>query len=148
MPTAAKLAGLVFFAALGAVIALYVPRLLPPGMARGMLFPVTVGIAGITGWRVAGRALERGKGLFDSVATGMRTAVVALFFVLLAFACGEMVKQAFRKVYDGPVEAVVGVFEELIEFLPMLADPPFIALLLGGGAIAGVLTGMIGRRWR
>lgn len=148
MPTAAKLAGLVFFAALGALMALYVPRLLPEGTVRGLFFPLTVGIAGVTGWRVAGRALDRGKGLSESAATGMRTAVIALFFVLLAFASGEMLKQAFRRTYDGPVEAVVGVFEEFIEFLPLLADPGAGVLLLVGGAIAGVLTGIVGRHWR
>lgn len=152
MPTAAKLAGAVFFALLAVALAVYVPQILPAGMARGRLLPVAVVIAALTGWRVAGTALtvapDRPKSHAEAASIGMRTAVIALLVALFAFAVGEMARQALRKIYDGPVDALVGVFEELVEFLPPLADPTFVAILLLGGALAGVLTGLVGRRWR
>lgn len=147
MPTAAKLAALILFGLLGAGLAAYVATILPPEMPDDLLLPVAAGLAAVSGWRISGAAAVRGATLSEAAATGIRTAVTALFLSLLGFAVAEMIKQAFRKVYDGPVEAVVAIFEEMVEFLPLLADAVFVAAFILGAVGAGLLTGVVGRRW-
>lgn len=147
MPTAAKLAALILFGLLGAGLAAYVSTLLPPEMPDDLLLPVVAGLSAVSGWRISGAAAGRGERLSEAAATGIRTAVTALFFSLMGFAVAEMIRQAFRRVYDGPMEAVVAVFEEMVELLPLLADAGFVAAFVAGAVVAGILTGMVGRRW-
>lgn len=148
MPTAAKLVGAILFGCLGAVMALYAPAILPESMPHGALLPVSAAVAAVLGWMISGAAAGRGRSYAEGASTGVRTAVTATLVVLFAFSVVQMLKLAFRKLYDGPVEAVVGVFEEMVKLAPLLLDAGFIILLVAGGMVAGALTEAAGRRWR
>jgi hypothetical protein len=148
MPTAPKLAAAILFGLLGAAVALYLPRVMPAGTPFGMLLPVCAGIFAVTGWRVSGTLAERKPGHGDAMATGLRTASIAALVVLFLFSVAQMIELALRMRYDGPVEALVAIFEEMVKIAPYLADLPFLLMLAAGAALAGLLTGAVGRRWR
>ncbi|MEY4984775.1 MAG: hypothetical protein RIR62_3041 [Pseudomonadota bacterium] len=148
MPTAAKLVGAVLFGLLGAGLALYLPAILPESMPYGALLPVSAAVAALCGWMIAGAAAGRGRSYAEGAATGARTAVTAAFAVLFVFSVEQMLALAFRRLYDGPVEAVIGIFEQMVKLAPLLIDAGFIALLVIGGMVAGALTEGAGRRWR
>lgn len=148
MPTAPKLAAAIMFGLLGGLLALYLPRVLPAGLASGILLPVTAGIFAVTGWRVSGTAAERRRGYGDAVATGLRTVALAAFAVLFVFSVTQMIELALRMRYDGPVEALVAIFEEMVKIVPHLVDLPLLAMLGAGAVLGGLVTGAVGRRWR
>ena len=49
--------------------------------------------------------------------------------------------------YDGPMEAVLGIFDFMIEYGRKMMATDFIGLVLGGGAVAGIFAEMAGKRW-
>ena len=145
MPTAGKLVGAVLFALLGYVLAeLYVPGL-PEGTAVGRmrLYCAAVGLG--CGWMVMGPQ-ARGS-VVGSVNAGLQTVVAMVLVALLGFAIVEMFEDAFRRLYDGPIEAIVGMLQTMADFGLLLLRPPVMIAMVVGGAGCGLLTGMAGRRW-
>ena len=65
---------------------------------------------------------------------------------LFTHASAEMLKLSLRKVYDGPAQAVVAIFEIGLKFGSVVATPEVIGALLIGGAIGGVLTEAVNNR--
>lgn len=145
MPTAGKLAGAVLFAALAYVLAdLYVQRL-PPGTAVGQmrLWCALIGLG--CGWGVMGPQARAGfAGLVNA---GLQTVVAMVLLALLLSGVTGMFDAAYRRLYDGPVEALIGMLGLMAGQARLLADPVLAGVMLGGGALGGVLTGMVGRRW-
>jgi uncharacterized protein (DUF2062 family) len=146
MPTAAKLFAALFFAILGFVTAqLYHPGL-PEGTPLGLLRETCAGIGVICGWRISG-ALA-GRGTAEAIATGVRTTVTMAVVALFVFASWKMLKQSTRLRYDGPMEAVLAVFQEFLDYGRLMLVPEVIGALAIGGLIGGLLTEAVGRRWQ
>ena len=146
MPTASKLAGAVVFAIIGFVaVMLYLPHLpqeLPPGRLR----EAVAGLGVIVGWRVMGRLT--GRGYTEAIGSGIRTSVTLVFWALLVFSIHLMIKRSYRMMYDGPMEAVIGVFSLMLEYGRVLWAADVLAWLLIGGAVGGVVVEWAGKRWR
>ncbi len=49
--------------------------------------------------------------------------------------------------YGGPMEAVVGVFDLMIEYVQPMASVKMGAVLLVGGSLAGAISEWTDRRW-
>jgi hypothetical protein len=146
MPTAAKLFAGVLFAALGWYAA-HVFRLeLPEGSRVGFLREGTALIGLICGWRILGRLA--GRGYFASIGTAFRTALTMVFFTLLLFSIYLMVMDSVRMRYDGPMEAVLGIFDKMLEFGRLVGAPQVIGVLAAGSVLAAILTEFAGRRWK
>lgn len=145
MPTASKL-----FAAFGfALVAFFAAEIfkphMPPGTQFGAFTPVATAIGLICGWRVLGRAT--GGGMVEAANAGLKTALITLLVALFIFSTEEMLVQAFRRAYHGPMEAVIGIVSIAIEFLQTLFALDVLVVLLGGGALAGCLAEWAARRW-
>lgn len=146
MPTAAKLTAAVIFAILGFfAVQLYLPHL-PQELPVGLLRESAAVLGIIIGWRVMGRLA--GRGYIEAVGSGIRTSVALVFWALLLFAIQLMIKRAFKMMYEGPMEALIGVFSLMLEYGRALWAADVLALLLLGGALGGIVTEWAGKRWR
>ncbi|HCZ00475.1 MAG: tellurium resistance protein [Rhodobacterales bacterium RIFCSPHIGHO2_02_FULL_62_130] len=145
MPTAAKLVAAVMFAAVGFLAAqAYVPSL-PEGTQIGFLREICAGLGLVIGWFVMGRLV--GKGYVEAVGFGIRTSVTVLFWAVLGFSIYEMILRSTKMMYDGPMEALLGVFDLVIYYGKMMGSPEFIGTLLIGGVLGGIAAEWAGRRW-
>lgn len=144
MPTAAKLAAALVFAALMWVLAdIFVPGL--EGAPNvGFLREICAAVGAVCGWQVMGRLV--GPGMAAAAGSGLRTAVTAAVLCFLGFSTYEMVRQSTRMVYDGPMEAILGVFEIAVEYFAVAATPGFLGTLVVGGIAAGLFSEWVHRR--
>jgi hypothetical protein len=89
-----------------------------------------------------------GKGYLRAVGSGWKTMIVLIFFALLFFGIWEMLQLSVRMRYDGPMEAILDVFQRMLDrSIPVLTVPVLVTIAIGGG-IAGILTENASRRWR
>jgi hypothetical protein len=137
MPTAAKLISALFYALLGWVLAdIYVPAM-DGGPNVGRLREICALVGAICGWRVMGNLV--GESMWLALGSGLRTSVTLAFFCFLGFSTYEMVLQSTKMVYDGPMEAVLGIFEIMVEYLAVAMIPGFVGTLIVGGMIGGLI---------
>lgn len=146
MPTGAKAMAAISFAIVGWITAnAYVPNM-PEVNSVGFFREFTALLGAIIGWRVMGNSV--GKGYVRSIGSGWKTMIVLIFFALLLFGIYEMLQQSVRMRYDGPMEAILDVFQRMMErSVPLLSTGVLAAMVIGGG-IAGILTENANRRWR
>jgi hypothetical protein len=145
MPTAAKLVAAVVFAAVAFFAANAMVPLLPEGTQIGYLREISALLGLVVGWRVMGRLV--GKGYVEAIGFGIRTSVTILFWATLGFSIYEMILRSTKMMYDGPMEALLGVFDLMIYYGEMMGSPEFIGTLLVGGIIGGLAAEAAGRRW-
>ena len=146
MPTTAKLVAAAFFAVIGWLAAnAHIPAL-GENAAIGYFREISALIGLVVGWSVMGSLV--GQGYADAVGSGLRTSVTLAFFALLIFSTVLMFRETTRMSYDGPMEAVLGVFELMLEHGRKMLTPGGLGVLVVGGALGGVLTEWAARRWR
>ncbi len=145
MPTAAKLVAAVVFAIVGWIAAdAYVPTL-GEGYDAGPFRELVALIGLAVGWRVMGP--DAGHGYQQAVGSGLKTAVVMVFFALLLFSVQQMISQSMNMRYDGPLEAVLDVFNVMLERALEMMTTQILGTLLVGGIIGGILTEKASKRW-
>lgn len=145
MPTAAKLVSAILFALLGVFVADLYAQGITTGARTTWLREGAAAISLICGWRVMGVLV--GRGMSAAVGSGIRTVLTAVFFTLLTFAIYEMVVISTKGRYDGPMEAVLAVFDIIVTLGRGLLTPEIIGTLLVGGALGGVAAEATSRRW-
>jgi hypothetical protein len=146
MPTAAKLAAAVAFAFVALLTAqLYIPQL-PKGTQLGYFRPITTAIGFAVGWFVMGPLA--GRGYRAAAETGIRSSATVVFWALFGFSIYIMVDRSMKMMYDGPMEAVLGVFQLMFEYGKKMLVPEVIASVLIGGLLGGYFTEWAGKRWR
>jgi hypothetical protein len=145
MPTAAKLVASVLFALLSLFIADLYRQGITDGTRTTYLVPGCAAIGLICGWRVMGRLV--GKGMGDALGSGIRTSLTIVFFALLLFSIYEMVVTSTKGLYDGPMEAVLAIFDIMLGYGWGLVTPELIGTILMGGGLAGMATEWADRRW-
>jgi len=145
MPTGAKAIAAISFAIVGWITAnAYVPNM-PEAGRVGMFREYTAVLGAIIGWRVMGNAVA--EGYFRAIGSGWKTMIVLIFFALLLFGIYEMLQLSVRMRYDGPQEAILDVFQRMLDRSIPLLNVPVLAAILVGGGIAGMLTENASRRW-
>lgn len=146
MPTAAKLTAAILFTIIGWMAGVAYIATLPEGQPAGMIAPVAAAIGLFQGWFTMGRNAD-GQ-VMGNLGTGVRTSIQVAFFVVIVFGLNEMFYRSTRLRYGGPDEAVIAALELFMEYgLELLAATTCIIILLVGGAVAGIITGFVGRRW-
>jgi DNA-directed RNA polymerase subunit E'/Rpb7 len=145
MPTAAKLFAAFAFTFVAFFTAQMVMPYMPDGTQFGAFVPISMIIGLVAGWRVMGPAV--GKGNYAAAGSGMKTSLVLTLFALFVFSTYQMVENALRKQYDGPMDAVVGIVAIAIEWGALLIKPDVLTVLLIGGALGGLLSEWADRRW-
>ena len=146
MPTAAKLIAAVAFALLGYLAAGLGKPLLPDGTQSTWFAPFSAAVGAICGWMVLGGLV--GSDYRRAAESGIRTMATMLFYALAGFSAYEMVLQSMKMRFDGPVEALQGMFDIAFGYLKLMLNPGLILTLLVGGVLAGLVTEWSSRRWR
>lgn len=146
MPTAAKLFAAAAFALLAFFAAEITKPRLPEGTQFGYFSFVSALIGLGCGWWVMGP--DAGRGSRMAVNSGVKTAACAAAVALLVFSTYRMLVLAFRPAFKGPMEAVVGIFEIAVDYFTFMLAWDVIAVLVVGGALAGLLSEWAARRWR
>ena len=145
MPTAGKLVAAIMFAGLGALVTYLIIPLFPEGTNFGWFMPGNALIGLMAGWIVAGS--RAGKGYYSATGYGLTAMVSMVVWGLLIYSSIEMVERSIRKMYDGPVDAVVSVFELGVDYLRIIAVPEVIVFLVIGGIICGLVTDFFAQRF-
>ena len=145
MPTASKLAAAVAFALLGFLAAQTFIKYLPEGTPLRYFREITAAIGFIVGWLWMGKLTR--KGYREAINSGMVTALILVFWALLVFSLYFMLKKSTRMMYDGPMEAVLGVFQLMFDYGKMLLVPDMLGVIFVGGMVAGLVTEWAGKRW-
>lgn len=148
MPTAAKLVAAAWFALMGFLAAnAHIPAL-GDGSLPGMnMFRAVAAVIGLAcGWMVMGNGI--GGSYADSIGNGLKTSVITAFFCLLVFSGRQMMTDAFKSRYDGPMEAMMGWAMKMMENGREMLSVGVIGVLIIGGLVGGPLTEWAWRRWR
>ncbi len=145
MPTAARLVAATIFALVGYFAALtYIPTL-PDGTQVAWL-EESAAIAGfLCGWLIMGR--QTGNSVMAAFGNGISTGVAVVFWTALGWSIYEMVVRSTKMMYDGPMDAVLSVFDLMVQYGRLMLSAEFIGIVVVGGLIGGVLTELAGRRW-
>jgi hypothetical protein len=144
--TMPKLVAAVLFAILAWYVSNLIEPLFPEGYDPGRFsegnFVIGLGV----GWVVAGS--RAGRGWSSGISAGLTAAFALVFWGLLLNCTYEMLRLSLRRQYDGPVEAVVGVFELMMENLLLMINPTVLGALFGGAAIIGLIVEYTSRKAR
>eukprot|EP01013_Petalomonas_cantuscygni_P027403 TRINITY_DN50316_c0_g1_i1.p2 TRINITY_DN50316_c0_g1~~TRINITY_DN50316_c0_g1_i1.p2 ORF type:complete len:147 (+),score=41.34 TRINITY_DN50316_c0_g1_i1:75-515(+) len=145
MPTFARLVGGILLAALAWYVSELIKPLFPDEMDVGWFTEVNTAFGLLVGWKLLG---GRATGSITNAIGGGLTAAVALLVTALFFQCvGEMVRLSYNKQYDSASEAVVGVFELMVEYGLMLSTIEVWGTLLIGGIAAGFVTEAVSHKF-
>ncbi|VDC30692.1 TrgA family protein [Pseudogemmobacter humi] len=146
MPTSAKLVAAVWFALMGWLAAnAHIPAL-GESASFGRFREITALIGLICGWRILGGQV--GKGYADSIGTGLKTSIVLAFFAVLGFSAYQMVGEAMRMHYDGPMGAMLGWVELMMANAKNMATVGVLGVLIFAGVVGGPLAEWTWRRWK
>jgi hypothetical protein len=139
MPTAGKAAGALLFALIGGLSVLMVAPHLPP-VLRAPAAPLCgAGLGAVLAWRMTGR---REGGL----ARGVGVAVLWSLGASASAAVAATLDRAIGGRYRDLGAAVEDAGRLTFEMAALLLDPAVAALVLGGGALAGLLADQVARR--
>lgn len=144
MPTFARLVAAVLFAVLAAVVSEVAKDLFPPERQMKFFTEFNAAVGFILGWRVAGG--RAGIGYSEAIGYGITASVAIFGCALFLQCCYEMLRLALRKQYDTAPEAVVGVFELMLENAQTASSIQVWGLTIGGGIVAGLITEFTSRR--
>ena len=147
MPTAAKLVAALFFAAVGWLAAnAHVPAL-GDNAAVGPFRELTAALGLIVGWKIMGNLVGNGYG--EAIGSGLRSSITLAFFALLFFSVYLMIdKSLTAQPYDGPMDAVLGVFEIMMDQARKMLTVGVIGVLVLGGILGGSAAEWARMRWR
>lgn len=146
MPTAAKLAAAILFGALAWYVSELVKPLFPDGTNLGRFSEYNGMIGFVVGWRVAGR---RARTTWpNAVAYGVTAALAMLIVTLFVHSFLRMLSQSLRKIYNGPMDALVDVVRMVIESFQMVATTEIMLTLLIGGIVGGLMTEWVARNYK
>ena len=145
MPTAARLVGAVCLGALGWVGSDLIRPFMPDETAFGWFNHVNLVLGVMCGWFVLGSRAGRGWG--EAISNGLTGLFALVFWGFFIQSFNLMLKQSLDKRYDGPVEALISIFTNAVEFGQYLGDPMLIGVLLVGGMACGMVTELAARRW-
>ena len=145
MPTAGKLIGAITFTVLAYFVSDLIKPYLEEGTQAGLLSPMNAFFGLIMGWRIMGRGA--GQGYYAATGYGLTTIVATALWSILLWGGVEMIDQATRLRYDGPVEALQDMASIMWEYTILAAKPDIIGAALVGSVLCAWFTEFFARRW-
>lgn len=145
MPTAARLVAALSLGLLGWIGSEMVRPLMPPHTAFGWFNYVNGGLGLLCGWFVIGS--RAGRGYAEALEGGLTGVLALVIWAFFAQGFNLMLKQSLERKYDGPIEALTGIFANVLDYAQYLIDPALIGTLLAGGMACGLLAEIAARRW-
>lgn len=146
MPTAAKLVAAICLALLAVATGELVKTLMPASTDFGYFTIVNALLGVIVGWTVIGS--RAGRGMAAAISNGITGTAALVFWALFVQATNEMVSLSLERQYKGPVEAIGGIFELIVDFGAYLVDLRVMVMLVSGAIVSGWLTEIAASRWR
>lgn len=146
MPDAARLVAALGLAITAFIVSGQIMPLMPEGLDFGYFTYVNMGIGAVTGWVIMGK--RAGRGITAAINNGITGVVALVFWGLFVQGCYEMVRRAMRNRYDGPFDAVMGIFEIGADYGITMFVSNIIVTLLVGGVLTGLATEYAWRTWR
>jgi len=152
MPTPAKLVDAILFAAIcWAVGETIVRYTLEEGVRVGAFRELLAAGGLIVGWRTIGKTatgpVGRGNSIPNAITSGFAAAFVFLLLALVIHSFGVMIAESLEGKYTAIGTAASAWMAFLIEDAQIVWHPYVMALLFGGGAVVGLLAGLVGRRY-
>ncbi|SLN61359.1 hypothetical protein PEL8287_03320 [Roseovarius litorisediminis] len=145
MPTMAKMFAAACLAAVAWVGSEMFRPLMPPDTAFGWFNEVNVVLGLLCGWVVTGSRV--GNGISEAIGAGLTGVAALIFWALFVHSFNEMLGRALDRRYEGPVEALVSVFELGVEYGAYMLNGPFIGFLVAGGIVTGLVAEWVSHRW-
>ncbi len=145
MPTAGRLAGAIVFALFGWYIGGLMGAFFEEERPPQFLIPMCVVFGLFLGWKLCGS--RAGKGYRQAVSNGLTTTGAFAFCVVAALGGNQMITNALRNRYDGPMDAFVDTFELIIEQASIFVDIPFLTTLVIGGIICALIAEYFGKNF-
>lgn len=145
MPTISKLIAAVFFTGVAFFAAEAFKIGMPEGTQYGQFTLLCAVIGFICGWRVMGNLV--GNGYRQSAGSGVRTSTTFVAWALLISCVVLMIRKAFKKRYDTPMEAIVDVFSLALENGARIFTAEVLSVLLLGGLLGGLFAEWAKKRW-
>lgn len=145
MPTAAKLVAAILFALLAWIASELAKPLFPEGSDLGRFSEWNALIGAVIGWFAAGGRARTTWA--NAVAYGITAAALTLGSALLIYSFLRMLRQSSRRVYEGPIEALLDVVRIMLGNLKFVADPVVLVTLILGGVVCGLVTEWVGRNY-
>lgn len=145
MPTAGRLAAAIAFFIYGWYHALAATPFFAEGIAPTFLLPLSIIVSILCGWRVVGSRV--GGGYVNAVGHGLTGAFAYSIWMIFLISFEEMVSRSLRLLYDGPMEALVGVFDLMLRLSIRMADLNLILSVAIGGIICGLFSEFFAKRY-
>lgn len=145
MPTAGKLIGAILFAALAFYVSEQVKLGMPEGVAISLLSPINALLGLAMGWRIMGE--RAGEGFVPATGYGLTTVFAITFWSLLIWSGYEMLRRAVRGRYDGPMDAMVGMGDLMLEYATLIVTPPVVGAAVIGSFVCAMVTEYFSHRW-
>jgi hypothetical protein len=145
MPTAARLTAAICFGALALAFAYMAQAYFAEARQPSYWFYLNGAMGVIVGWVIAGS--RAGAGIGSGIGSGITAGIGVLFWVFFLMSFADMINKSMRNAYDGPVEAVVGVFEIMGDYAVQFAVIDLGILMLVGSIVSGLIVEFAGSRW-
>lgn len=145
MPTAGRLAAAAGLLAVALLVSEQIKALWPEYKNFGYFTYVNMALGALCGWIITGRRLGRGYvAAIGSAVTGM---VALILWALLVHCSYEMILRSLGRRYEGPIEAIIAVFEIAVEYGGYALQGPVLTLLIGGAIGVGLVAEFVAKRW-
>ncbi|WP_179379887.1 TrgA family protein [Jannaschia marina] len=151
MPTPAKLVSAVLFAALCWFVADSIVRYtLEEGVVVGPFREVLAAGGLVVGWRTIGTAatgpVGRGNTIPNVITAGVAAAFILMVLALLIHSFGVMIVESLNGSYNSVGKGASAWMGFLMNDARTIAHPVVLGLLFGGGALIGLVAGVVGQR--
>lgn len=146
MPTAAKLIAAVAFAVVGWVASGFFAQQLPDTAPTGYFREITAALGLVIGWITLGPAV--GRGYVEAMSLGLRTSLFLVAWALIGFSVYRMILRSTKMAYDDAGTALLDVPMQMLYYGQLMGSAPFIATLIIGGGVGGLVAEYAARRWR
>ncbi|WP_322889125.1 MULTISPECIES: TrgA family protein [unclassified Yoonia] len=133
MPTAGRMAAAVVFGLWGWYLAGVGTPFFDEGRAPRSFLTGCVITGILLGWIYVGR--RTGEGYVQAVGHGLSAGFAFSFITLFIMGFSLMMANAFRRRYDGPMEAIVDIFELMVSESSRFIDVTLISSVLVGAVI-------------
>lgn len=145
MPTAGRLAAALVFFIYGWYIGILAGPFFPESNPPNYLIPLSTGIAFLCGWMVVGS--RAGRGYNPAIGNGLTGAFAYSFWMVFLISSFNMIRKSLRRLYDGPMEAVVDVFRLMLKMGAEMLDANLIISVAVGGVICAFVAEYFAKRY-
>jgi hypothetical protein len=145
MPTMGRLIGAVLFTPLGFYLATLAIPLFPDGTDPPYLTYIAAGAGLFAGWVVAGSRAPAGYS--GAIGYGLTAGAALAFWALFLSSFTEMILRSLDKRYQGPMEAVVSVFQLSMDYALVMGTSVIITTWLAGSIIGGMIVEWFAQRF-